>query len=133
MEHHEQQADQDSGAGSSDDHHADRRPGRGHRERQTHRVHAEDVLPLSYVRTLRSLIRARSCRRLLRETARVPGNGWLYGVQSPSRWTAVLLRSVGSRQTKAENSVRRLVRERRPALTPPETWPSPNYRLHELA
>src|SRR6266852_5192608 len=37
MENHEQQADQESGAGSSDHHHADERPGHGHRERQTHR------------------------------------------------------------------------------------------------
>src|SRR6267378_4749507 len=35
MEDHEQQAHQDSGTGSSDHHHADERPGHGHRERQT--------------------------------------------------------------------------------------------------
>ena len=37
MENHEQQANQDSGAGSSDHYHADERPGHGHRERRTHR------------------------------------------------------------------------------------------------
>src|ERR1700693_2521621 len=34
---HEQQANQDSGAGSSDHRHADERQGHGHRERQPHR------------------------------------------------------------------------------------------------
>src|ERR1700733_6873743 len=34
---HEQQANQDSGAGSSDHHHADERPGHGYRGWQTHR------------------------------------------------------------------------------------------------